>query len=201
MLHNSVKLLPWLGTDYLRGIDGKRVMGLGESHYSADGRWSAEMTREVIRDLFDPQGEFEPYKNTYTKFERAVAGRELDWEGKRRFWNSLMFYNYVQEVMSGPRVAPTAQQFRDSEAAFFEVLNEYRPQLVIVWGQRLYNNLPQQGRQLPDLIVPGADSHELWEYRLENGDPVIVLKITHPSAAFSPDYWHKVIMAALAICR
>jgi hypothetical protein len=35
--------------------------------------------------------------------------------------------------------------FKDSENAFFEILEEYNPDIIIVWGERLWNNLPNNG--------------------------------------------------------
>ena len=108
-----------------------------------------------------------------------------------------MFYNYVQFPISGARQAPTEQEFNDSEGAFWEVLEKYRPHKIIVWGQRLYNHLPQKGYQLPDIIDSDGKNIETWAYILQDGTKVQLLPITHPSAAFSPEYWHDVIMKFL----
>lgn len=192
----KVKFIPWIGSNFKRGISGKRVLILGDSHYCAHPSEAVpQLTQSIIEDLFDPNSEHEPYKNTYTKFERALAGHEIelsDKRGKRKVWDDVMFYNYVQEAMTGPRIEPTSQQFRDSEAAFFEVLNQYKPHKIIAWGSRLYNNLPRIGHQLPDLTDNSGTTHEVWGYTLDNGQTVEVLKCTHPSAGFTWDYWHEV---------
>ena len=105
-----VHFQPWVGSGYERGIAGRKVLVLGESHYCARQEDDVpEVTVNVIRDLLDPESEFEAYKNTYTKFERALTGTELDWTGKARLWNSVVFYNYVQTPLSGPRRAPSAE--------------------------------------------------------------------------------------------
>ena len=191
-----VHFQPWTGSAYLHGINGRKVLVLGESHYCAKPEDDVPaVTVNVIRDLLDPDSEFEAYKNTYTKFERALAGKELDWSGKAELWNSVVFYNYVQVPMSGPRRAPAAAEFRASEAAFFEILEHFRPDCVIVWGSRLYNNLPQAGRQGPDLRLPDGTHRETWTYTLSGGHTVRLLPITHPSAGFTPAYWHEAIMS------
>lgn len=99
----------------------------------------------------------------------------------------------MQSPISGPRKEPTRQEFADSEAAFFEVLETYRPDGVLVWGKRLYDNLPKRGRQHDDLILPDGDSIETWAYDLRDGHTVRLLPITHPSAAFTTGYWHVAI--------
>lgn len=115
----NVKFLPWVGGHYLQGIFGSRVMILGESHYcaSVDDAVS-NLTIDVIRDLFDVDSEHEGYKNTYIKFERALAGKSLSFPEKESVWNSILFYNYVQVPISGVRIAPTSLEFTLSEIAF-----------------------------------------------------------------------------------
>jgi hypothetical protein len=105
----------------------------------------------------------------------------------------VVFYNYVQVAMSGARVAPRPEDFRKSETAFFEVLELYTPDIVIAWGQRLYNNLPQGGKQLPDLTIDSGrfagNATELWSYQVA-GKSIAVMPITHPSAAYSTGYFN-----------
>ncbi len=189
-----VKFLPWVGDNYTTGLHGKRVMVLGESHYCASPEEAVpQITHEIIADLYDAESEHEGYKNTYTKFANALSGKRLSFDGKRTLWHSILFYNYVQFPISGARVAPTTEEFAASEAAFFEVLEAYRPDCVIAWGKRLYRNMPQRGYQLPDVEMSNGDCIETWGYETAGGHVVQVLSITHPSAAFSPDYWHGVM--------
>lgn len=192
----NVRFLPWVGRYYSKGIAGKRIIVLGESHYCASVKDAIpELTINIIKDLFDPNSEHEGYKNTYTKFERALTGKPLSFAEKEEIWNSVLFYNYVQVPLSGARIAPTSEEFASSETAFFEILEEYQPDYLLVWGQRLYKNLPRHGYQLPDLQISAEEGFETWAYALSNCHTVQVLPIIHPSAAFVPEYWHKVIQA------
>jgi hypothetical protein len=172
-------------------------MILGESHYCANPETEAteDITIKVIEDLLDPFSEHEGYKNTYTKFAKAVVGeKQFSEESKKEFWQHVIFYNYVQTAISGARVSPTTEQFRNSEQAFFEILSQYQPDLIIVWGKRLYNNLPQQGTQLPDLQISqgiyAGESSEVWSYTI-GGKTIALLPITHPSASMFELQYHK----------
>jgi hypothetical protein len=173
---------------------GKRVLVLGESHYCANPEAEATpfLTINIIADLLNPDSEWEPYKNTYTKFAKSFVGciGDLDSETKAKAWHHVVFYNYVQVAMSAARVAPRPEDFRKSETAFFEVLELYTPDIVIAWGQRLYNNLPQGGKQLPDLTIDSGrfagNATELWSYQVA-GKSIAVMPITHPSAAYSTE--------------
>lgn len=195
---SKVKFLPWIGSEYQKGINGKRILVLGESHYCENAKDAvSSLTIDIIKDLFDENSFHEPYKNTYTKFAKALEGGDIDLLGKKRIWNSIAFYNYVQVPISEARKAPTAAEFRGAEEAFFQVLEQLQPDYVIVWGQRLYDNLPNKGMQGQDLIVSSIESHEVWCYTLNNGKNIPLLRITHPSAAFSWDVWHRTILAFL----
>jgi hypothetical protein len=207
---SDIRFKPWVGDRYGCGIVGydangkiiygtenhigKRVLVLGESHYCANPEAEATpfLTINIIADLLNPDSEWEPYKNTYTKFAKSFVGciGDLDSETKAKAWHHVVFYNYVQVAMSGTRVAPTASDFQSSATAFFEVLERYTPDIVIAWGQRLYNNLPQGGKQLPDLTIDSGrfagNATELWSYQVA-GKSIAVMPITHPSAAYSTE--------------
>jgi hypothetical protein len=197
-MNSVVKFKPWVGENYETGIhQGKKLMILGESHYCANPETEAteDITIKVIEDLLDPFSEHEGYKNTYTKFAKAVVGeKQFSDETKKEFWQHVIFYNYVQTSISGARLSPTTEQFRNSEQAFFEIISQYQPDLIIVWGKRLYNNLPQQGTQLPDLQISqgiyAGESSEVWSYTI-GGKTIALLPITHPSASMFELQYHK----------
>lgn len=94
-------------------------------------------------------------------------------------------YLVPDSTYGGARVA--------AQGAFLEVIEHYRPDLVLVWGHdRLYDYLPNAGHQ-------GADccGVETWIYPLRDGHEVRVLPVQHPASAFSPSEWHRTISAAL----
>ena len=212
-LSMKIKIAPWVGSNYEKGIigygengtiiygteqnKGKKVLVLGESHYCAnkeDERLT--LTQEIIGDYINPKSVFEPYKNTYTKFVKSFSGvfGKLNNQIKKDVFSHLVFYNYVQKTMSDKRIAPNMADFKQSEDAFFEVLETYNPDIVIVWGKRLYNNLPQKGRQLDDLVVMDNSNEqyiEVWSYNV-NGKDVIILPIKHPSSAYKTKFFNDV---------
>lgn len=192
----SLKFKPWIGDNYQQGINGKKVLVLGESHYCASPDEATEsITIDVISDLLDPSSEFEAYKNTYTKFAKALSGcfGKMNVSDKRTLWHSVAFYNYVQEPITGPRTSPTEAQFKCSEQAFKEVLEMSNPDVIIAWGHRLYNHLPGYGSQGKDITGSDGTKFETWLYPLKNGSTARVLGIDHPSVGFTPEYWNDVI--------
>lgn len=191
----NVHFLPWVGEAYTNGISGKRIMALGESHYCANPETEAipSLTQSIIKDLTDITSPHEPYKNTYTKFERALKGEVVEKKDKLDLWNSVLFYNFVQEPILGPRVPPTPSQFNDSESAFFEVLAHYKPDVILVWGQRMFTNLPTKYAHVKTFTFNDGTTSNCITYKLENGHNVRALQLTHPSAGFDWCYWHNAI--------
>ncbi len=143
----------FVGRDYTTGgIFGKRIMVLGESHYCDEGctdcgnianhRECMAFTNGVVSDFLNEDKPRERWMSTFLKFERSLVGHETEWPERQRIWQSVLFYNYLQVAMGGPRKAGTEAEYRQAEEAFFSVLDQYRPQYIIAWGNRLWGEMP-----------------------------------------------------------
>ena len=211
---------PYVGSNYENGLllsedgtivsgtessKGLKVMVLGESHYCgeecencgiasvcAENRCK-EFTKNVITyylDYLNNKTEFEPWMNTFTKFGKALTGKD---EHSKDIWESVIFYNYVQRAMNAARTSPSYKDFEDSENAFFEILETYKPDLIICWGKRLYNKLPNKGSKGKD-IETEYEFIDTWIYNISNNQKSLVIPLYHPSAGFDWSYWHEVIV-------
>ena len=140
----NVFFKPWIGKDYdSGGIFNKKILVLGEAHLCDAGckdcgnignaEECADFTsKNCIEALLN--GETASWTGTMHKFERSLVNHETGLEESRRIWNSLAFYNYVQKALDSSRKAPEWVDFQNSEKAFFEVIDELRPDLILVWG-------------------------------------------------------------------
>lgn len=205
---DSVFFDPWVGDEYLSGgIFGKRIMVLGESLYcggcdncgknkaeEGEGKETCWTTKKIIRRILEIDKTHQGWHNTFVKFERAVLNKELSQEEKEGFWNSILYHNYVQVSMNKTRTSPSRDQFESSEAAFFEVLEEYRPQCIIVWGRRLWRYMPggDLWKECKQIMIDDW-SERCGEYTLKDNTKVSVMSIYHPSVGFSWDSWHPFI--------
>lgn len=109
--------------------------------------------------------------------------------------------------MGGPREAGTAEQYHQAGKAFFEVIEKYQPEYIIVWAKRLWNNLPGghwRQEQVSDVHWVDCNDIEVegtWVpngfYMMPGGKHVKVLVVNHPSVGYSWDYWYKVIQKLL----
>ena len=118
----GVKFLPFVGDCYEHGISfdkdgnlvlgtkenpGKKVLVLGESHYCDEELSDEELssfTREVL-DCYLNSEERYRWMSTFVKFERALSNTVTNVEDSKSIWNHLIFYNYLQLLLRGARMA------------------------------------------------------------------------------------------------
>lgn len=174
----NVTFSPAVGEHYQEGFKGKKVLVLGESHYDVSND-EKDITKIVIQRFQEYQlgkGEsFAHWMNTFTKFARSFDNKELEGNQVADFYDSVAFYNYVQESLDESRKSPTKEQFANSEKAFFEVLEELQPDVIIVWGHRLWDNMTANN-------VEYDEDNDEYYYVLNNGKKVLTVGIKHPSA-------------------
>lgn len=189
----KINYKPWVGKNYSTGFKGKKILVLGESHYDDSGTIDADLTQWVIHDIaYEPGGQ--SYRATFTCFERAMAGRPMTQKEREEFWERVMFYNYLQFPTAGPRSSPKPEHWSASEGAFVELLETYMPDIIIVWGVRLYNALPPLGGKGKVIKLENGDTSDYWIYPVK-GKEIPALKIHHPSAPSGRnwEFWNMVI--------
>lgn len=218
----NIFFIPFVGDEYENGLilkedgtieagteenKGLKVMVLGESHYcgdecaecglasSCEKKECRTFTQNVLKHYLDylngKEGvEFEPWMNTFTKFGKALTGKD---ERSIEIWESVIFYNYIQRAMNAARTRPDSDDFKNSEKAFFEILQKYKPNIIICWGNRLFNNLPNKNGEYGKIIAIGERKYYTWHYQLK-GFKASLLSIYHPSIGFNWESWNKVIV-------
>ncbi len=136
----GVKFLPFVGDNYEDGISfdkdgklvlaeecpGKKVLVLGESHYCDEDLSDEELssfTREVL-DCYLKSEERYSWMRTFLKFEHALSNADPNFDSES-IWNHLMFYNYLQFPLRGPRMAGDSRRYEDATTPFFAILKTY----------------------------------------------------------------------------
>ena len=187
----NVFFQPFVGKDYTTGgIFGKRIMVLGESHYCDEGctdcgnvanhRECRTFTNGVVGDYLNEDKTRERWMSTFLKFERSLVGHETDCQERQRIWQSVMFYNYLQVAMGGPRKAGTEAEYRQAEEAFFSVLDQYRPQHL---HRRLYGQYWQLRPQW------------WWSRESDGGQPPVRRLLMGLLAQGNRDFLEKIIIS------
>ena len=182
---SNIHFEPFKGTNYSNGgCFGKKILVLGESHHGHD--MGSSMTQDILYD--------QTYSNktypAYTKFERALVGYKTNCQARQNIWNSVMFYNYVQSCVPKSRQSPEQWQFDESEEAFFEILETYKPDVILVWGSRLWEALPYTNYETDDNCGYDGYEYRCGSYTTDSGLVIPCYEMQHPSSGFSWSWWH-----------
>jgi len=92
---------------------------------------------------------------------------------RREFWNSVAYYNFLQEFLQGSRVAPPAGVWQRSEKAFTEVLAVLAPDLIICFSLRNGNRIRSLAGSVPVAVV----NHPSSRFTYSKVKPVIAKHI------------------------
>lgn len=189
---SKIRFKQFVGENYHK--QDFKIFVLGESHYLKDSELEAynnndkfieEITINVLRRFFNykkHKKDFERWMNTFTKFSNVLGGKKMTSSETLVFWENCSFYNYVQSPTTGPRISPTGTEFKNSKNAFLCVLGETKPDIIFVWGYRLWNNLPKEElynkinfqnteihffNKIPIKVLPHPSSNK-FNYKLSN---------------------------------
>jgi len=139
---------PWKGDLYeSEGIRGLRVFILGESHYGREGADRADFTQHIITKCAMVR---ETKRQFFTRIQRMVLGdlRELTDADRTDFWHRVVFYNFVQSIVSeNTRVCPSRQMWQEAQEPFLQTLSEFStpertPHMILILGQHLNRHVP-----------------------------------------------------------
>ena len=135
------KFLPFIGRKYNNSIYGVRVMILGLSHYGDYEDQYPEFTRDVINENAYSAGN--RFFTLLTNLLRLSKIAPSDDERKAA-WEHVVFYNYIQDIVGATgRISPTTEMWNAAKRPFLNVVQELKPQLIIVLGTQLWDQLPE----------------------------------------------------------
>ncbi len=184
----EVGFLPYVGSAYAKGIDGVRVLLLGESHYIADEASIAEAgglrlyTRYIFGDCagngMRTRGAF--FRRLDSIVARKAAPRD---EEAANGWSRVAFANFVQKpVGDGARIRPGADGWESGRRAFPHLLGTLAPHVVLVVGRQAFNQTPDApGHRIGEITVPSSSiPRSLWKMDYAGGTALMTW-VYHPS--------------------
>ncbi|WP_278372343.1 hypothetical protein [Segatella bryantii] len=205
---------PWVGSCYNSGINGKKIMIMGHVHVCSDciecgnikdrDEECASFTKKVVKDYIKwretgevPSPGYEGWLRTYFNFAKAFFGYEPNFEQEKcELWDKVLFYNYVQRAVADWNQKPNSEAYEKSQAPFMEVINEYEPDVIIVWGKDAFNGTPGGGK-FEESITFEDIMAKRYIYTLNSGKQCSMIKIHHPSMCFSSSKWHEIIKSII----
>ena len=192
-----VNFYPWRGARYDTGINNKRILILGESHYCEDSDKSQKsrhrcpkefdnycmscyMDRECHEKTIDTIVEHLSSENyrTHKTFESLVNGHSLSEKERFEFWHHLAFYEYIQYAQPKPKMPLKQGDPTQNRNALLEVLDLLKPDKIIIWGKRFYHLLLNEfgGEIIVHPTYPRA-----WNWKINNID---ILIVDHPCCPY-----------------
>ena len=196
------QFLPWVGARYgethAPPLGSARILVLGESHYGDESCQRESFTRDVVSEwVFHRRDRF------FTKVAKLTLGLSTaDWlsqDASHEFWNSVLFYNYVQQIVGpGPKYRPTPEMWGSAESSLESVLRQYTPNCIVVLGRELAGAL----RTTTSLgfAVVSEDGPEPFYALAPDGaqGPILWTWVNHPSSpGFSYAKWQPRVQSLL----
>lgn len=196
-LKGNVFFKPWIGKDYKKGLMHKKIMVLGASHYcnhnddcpffndctksSRDyeskcsfykGMLLSDTTVNEVNDFL--KGEANDAYGNFTNFMVNEMGLVKD---KGSFWDAVVFANYVQHFLPHWKTEANDIYSQDYEA-LKEIVQLHQPDIIIVWGAPVGNDLKKKERIATHL--PKPDDNYLFKQRI-GGREYLFVNCYHPS--------------------
>ena len=154
------------------------------------------MIASHLQKMFSILSYMDTQENHICKHSCVLKGLLLaeKWRKKnvKSFGRALFFYNYIQYAQSAARQSPQPEHWAKSECAFKELLEEYLPDYIIVWGVRLYGGLPNWNGESSILQINEKAKTDVWTYNIK-GKRIPAIKVHHPSSPSGKRwiYWHE----------
>lgn len=153
---DAVRFIPYWGDLYWEGMDGERVLLLGESHYRKEGLSdSLEVTRpftqEHFREMASPVRKHEgPFFNALDLV--LVGQRDFELQEAADAWKRVAFMNLSQSLAgSQANHRPRNEALREGgDVLVRDILPVLKPTVVLVLG-RITWRLLSHGRREPTL--------------------------------------------------
>lgn len=173
---------PWKPPGDDPRFNGVRLLILGESHYDEGDAYSPDEQREFTKDIVrrwgaEAKGYQRFFANVFRTFNDGESHHTSD--AFRDFWGKVFFYNYVQELVpGGARVRPSSQTWANSADAFHSVLDDVKPDAVVVVGRTTWNMMSERNAKRIADDPDGLGAVWLYEY---DGGQCYVAHTHHPS--------------------
>ncbi|WP_281613411.1 hypothetical protein [Flammeovirga sp. SubArs3] len=169
----------WIGEHFSqKRIFNKKILILGESHY-ADG--AEDKTELLIKETMSGRFKHPFYTKLVLSFLEEENAAQLSLDRKVFFWQSVAYNNFVQDYLDQSRQAPSHEMWERGRNAFYELLEQVKPDIVFVCGYRLWDQLPHKFRVESEKI--GSLFTITYQYKDISAQCV---RSKHPSANYSP---------------
>lgn len=192
---------PYVGSEYHKGINGKKVLVLGASFYCGikDCKFFAECTNPEQKDSskFDtccpvyattgqrlseePSNAIEDGYKTYQTFG-AFMQQFVKEDTKEDIWQRMAFTNYLQFFSPTIETKKEYLSSRDLEA-FNKTLIELQPDVIVAWGVAIIEEIRDKNPYVIDLERLPDTEWYVFHIRLPQvNHDIAVVNCYHPAS-------------------
>jgi len=181
----------------------KRTFILGGSHYLDNPSIDDDLgdfTNEVVHDYLNEDCDGH-WKKTFSTFINSIIGGKSTQENRVTFFDSVIFYNFLQEVAGENPQSAANYDYKAKHHfdAFRELLDKHKPEVVICWGSKVWEALPNDwgfGEAIKGDGLTINDELFFSYYDYPYGDQRIrLIGVHHPSVGYDVDYHHQIFKA------
>jgi hypothetical protein len=186
---NNILFKPWEGHNFGKSELG-RLLIIGDSHYflnDEDESVYPNWTQDIISDLESTN--FKIFKNIGEIF---YPNNHLE------LWSKVAFANAIQSAFRGSDQKPTEDDFKTVEPAIQEYLKMIKPDKIIVFSKRVWENGLKNDIDWGEYVDSIKDEKygkesTVWKFNYEGGF-CHGIGVNHPSSrGFSPAQWNPLI--------
>ncbi len=202
----SLKWLPYVGSEFLNIPEENRIIVIGESHYHDNTEQSIEknnrtnFTRRVLKELAIERFYWDT--KMFPNFHKTIFRN--DKFDTNIFWNLVCFYNFIQRPMITNKSRPSNQDFIDGWKTYFEIIKILKPKVCIFIGTSAANKLTK-AIQNTEFSTKGVK----WEDYInrayaktatiidKDNNEIKLVFIRHTSQMFSWEKWNNYLLKVL----
>ncbi|MGG2021710.1 hypothetical protein AB1J88_16895 [Pseudomonas sp. S8] len=180
MKKNTVRFAPWVGSHYAEGFCGLRILLVCESHYGDKKHERPTATPEIVKALAlsekHPRATSKLRRHPhFTKIMSAVKNVRHSFTNiqRRDFWESVAYYNFLQEFIRDTRVHPPKEAWEQGKSAFAEVLDVLAPDLIVCLSARNGHRIRSLAGDVPVAVV----NHPSSRFAYSRVNPLIAAHI------------------------
>lgn len=179
-------------------LDGVRLLVVAESHYKELGcheEFTVDETTKIVRN--NAPGFVAGSGNSlFSKIADALSSEKV---ARDEVWKRIYYCNYFQRPFETSSEKPLPDDYEKSSPQFDRVLQNIRPDAVLVVSSRLWHRMPNEAA--PEGAYQGEEGlGRAYRFTGEAGLRIPAAHTWHPSArrGFRVKYWKPRIAHFLA---
>jgi hypothetical protein len=179
---------PWKGNNYEKGfLNGKKILIVGKSHYEGEGyrNLQSHFTQDCVKWYLEPHS-----SSFWTNITRCflTKAESDDIEKKRNFWNSVAFYNFIQESVGEKEeikrsIKPTKTMWEKAVRIFPQVIHDLKPDIIFIFSVEAWRHIPKTNKATQAL---GTGRNSMWMLEQSYNEHLYTLiRMVHPAGGLS----------------